>query len=177
MKVKIEDISEQNVNDIPFPCRNCIYWEYPELFGKVDPLQAFGYKRRWFIKALERFGVCGKILYADEVPVAYAQFAPAYMLPQTKNYNCKSIEKAESDVIFLSCLFVCKPEYRGKGLGSKLLENIVSDLRFRGFREIETFAKEGSANNPSGPLNFYVKHSFQVKEKLHQSFVLVHLKL
>jgi len=174
MKVRIADISKQNLEDIPSPCRNCIYWEFPELFSRVSCSEAFNHKKNWFIKALNSFGVCGKILYADSIPVAYAQFAPYHMLPQTRSY---SNYQAEDDVIFLSCLFICKAEYRRIGLGSKLLKNIISDLKIRGFSRIETFARRGSANNPSGPLEFYLKHDFKIKEELDQDFILVALDL
>ena len=177
MKVKIKDITEKNVDDIPKPCRNCIYWENPKKFGKISPEQAFKYKKSWFIKNLKEFGVCGKILYINDMPVAYAQFAPNTLLPQVKNYNCSSLGKIEEGIVFLSCLFVCKPEYRRKGLGSKLLENIISSLKSRNLKGIETFAREDSPNNPSGPLHFYLKYGFQIKEKLAQSFALIYLKI
>jgi len=176
MKVQIIDISKQILGEIPSPCRNCIYWEFPELFNKVKSEEAFKHKKSWFIKALNSFGVCGKILYVNDEAVAYSQFAPYHLLPQTKNYGCQ-LEEVRNDTVFLSCLFICKPEYRRMGLGSKLLEDILSSLRAYGFNEIETIARRGSANNPSGPLEFYLKHNFQIKKILDQNFVLVGLKL
>lgn len=32
-----------------------------------------------------------------------------------------------------------------------------------GLRAVETFARRGSPNNPSGPLEFYLKQGFKVK--------------
>ncbi len=177
MKIEVRDITEKNVDEIPKPCRNCVYWENPENFERISPEQAFEYKKSWFIENLKNFGVCGKILYVDGVPVAYAQFAPSSLLPQVKNYNCSSLGKPEDRIIFLSCLFVCRPEYRNKGLGSKLLTDIISTLKLRGFKGIETFAREDSPNNPSGPVHFYLKHGFQIKEKLDQNFALMHLRI
>ena len=174
MRVRIKDISKQNLGDIPSPCRNCIYWEFPEIFSRVSRAEAFDYKKRWFIKALNIFGTCGKILYVDSIPVAYAQFAPYHMLPQTKSYDDYQAEKND---IFLSCLFICEAKYRRMGLGSKLLKDIVSDLKIRGFNRIETFARRGSANNPSGSLEFYLKHGFEIKKELDRDFILVTLNL
>ncbi len=174
MRVKISDISKRNLEDIPPPCRSCIYWEFPQLFSKVNHTEAFIYKKNWFLKALNSFGVCGKILYVDFIPVAYAQFGPYCMFPQTKSYGDY---KAGDEVIFLSCLFICKAEYRRIGMGSRLLNNVVSDLRVRGFSRIETFARKGSANNPSGPLDFYLKNGFKRVKELDQDFTLVAFKL
>ena len=174
MNVQIVDISMRNLEDIPSPCRSCIYWEFPDLFGKVGSAEAFFHKKNWFIKALSEFGVCGKILYIDEEPSGYAQFAPYYMLPQTRAY---SYYQGRDDALFLSCLFICKAEYRGIGLGSRLLKSIIFDLKARGFSRIETIARRGSTNNPSGPLEFYLKNGFEIKRKLNQNFVLTMLDL
>jgi len=174
MNVRIVDISMRNLVDIPSPCRSCIYWEFPDLFGKVSGAEAFFHKKNWFIKALSEFGVCGKILYIDADPCGYAQFAPYYMLPQTKVYG---YYQGRDDALFLSCLFICKAEYRGIGLGSRLLKSIIFDLKARGFSRIETIARRGSTNNPSGPLEFYLKNGFEIKRKLNQNFVLTMLDL
>ena len=174
MNVRIVNISMRNLDDIPSPCRSCIYWEFPDLFGKVSGAEAFFHKKNWFIKALSEFGVCGKILYIDADPCGYAQFAPYYMLPQTKAYG---YYQGRDDALFLSCLFICKAEYRGIGLGSRLLKSIIFDLKARGFSRIETIARRGSTNNPSGPLEFYLKNGFEIKRKLNQNFVLTMLDL
>jgi len=176
MKVQIIDISKKILGEIPSPCRNCIYWEFPELFNRVNSEEASKHKKNWFIETLDSFGVCGKILYVNDEAVAYSQFAPYHLLPQTKNYGCR-LEEVRNDIVFLSCLFICKPEYRRIGLGSRLLRDILSSLRANSFNEIETIARKDSANNPSGPLEFYLKHNFQVKKILDQNFVLVKLKL
>ena len=176
MKVQIIDISKQILRDIPSPCRNCIYWEFPELFNRVNSEEAFKHKKSCFIKALDRFGVCGKVLYVNDEAIAYSQFAPYHLLPQTKNYGCQ-LEEVRNDIIFLSCLFICKPEYRRMGLGSRLLEDILSTLKAYGANKIETIARKDSANNPSGPLEFYLKHNFQIRKILDQNFVLISLKL
>jgi ribosomal protein S18 acetylase RimI-like enzyme len=113
----------------------------------------------------------------NAVPVAYAQFAPRNLLPQTENYGSSLLGRVEDEIIFLSCLFISKPEYREMGLGSKVLESVISTLKLRGFKKIETIAREGSQNNPSGPVEFYLKHGFQIKEKLAQNFALMSLKI
>ncbi|RJS88791.1 hypothetical protein DRO56_02955 [Candidatus Bathyarchaeota archaeon] len=52
----------------------------------------------------------------------------------------------------LTCLFIPDKAFRGLGLGKRLLEAVIRELRKRGFRALETFARSGDANNPSGPL-------------------------
>jgi GNAT superfamily N-acetyltransferase len=58
-------------------------------------------------------------------------------------------------------LFVVR-EHRGHGVGSALMHAVLADLSGRGVAAVETFASKGSANNPSGPLGFWLKHDFTV---------------
>lgn len=43
-----------------------------------------------------------------------------------------------------------------------MLRNIIEDLKSRGVRAVETFARKGSPDNPSGPFEFYLKNGFKV---------------
>ena len=44
-----------------------------------------------------------------------------------------------------------------------MLENLLVELRKREVKAVETFARKNSENNPSGPLELYLKHNFKVK--------------
>jgi len=66
---------------------------------------------------------------------------------------------------------------RRRGVGKLLLQNIVEDLRRRGFKAIETFARRSEANNPSGPMAFYIRNGFHVKDKTNPDFPLMRLYL
>ena len=64
--------------------------------------------------------------------------------------------------MFLACLFVPSRAHRGRGWGSVLLQDILRELRSRGLPAVETFARRGDAENPSGPAEFYLCHGFRV---------------
>ena len=53
---------------------------------------------------------------------------------------------------------------------------MMDELRDRGTGAVETFARRSSADNPSGPIEFYLKHGFAV-QKDDSDFPLVRLKL
>jgi len=184
MVVVLENVIEMNVEDIPLPCKQCIYWEFPELFEELKTMEvekrrmlAMEKKKEWFIKTLKDFGNCGKIVYHNDSPIGYAQYAPSSLLPQVKNYKSRSVGKVEDGVIFLSCLYLPGEEWRGKGIGKMLLTSILNDLKARGFKAIETFARESSSENPSGPLEFYLKNGFKIIDAWIEDFPLVRLKL
>lgn len=185
IEVDIEDITENNLGDIPEACRGCVYWEFPQEFDKAKAEGAEAQrkvefeqkKREWFALMMKEFGVCGKIVYHDGKPVAYAQFAPSEWLPNIKHYESQPVGKLEEGVVFISCLYVDDRTMRGKGLGEALLKNIIEDLKKRGFKALETYARRGNPDNPSGPLEFYVKNGFIIKDKTNPEFPLMQLYL
>ncbi len=181
IEIQIVDIKEENLSDIPVSCRGCVYWEFPKEFEKtgqereetqVNPALEEK-KREWFVKTLNEFGTCGKIVYSDDYVVGYAQYAPAQRLPQVGEYESKDVGKIEDGVVFLSCLYISDEKLRGMGIGGRLLEDIMEDLRRRGFKAIETFACRSNANNPSGPMKFYIRHGFHIKDKANPEFPLM----
>ena len=182
IEVNIEDIRKANLKDIPESCRGCVYWEFPQDFekGKDEPQRKPEFeakKLEWFEKTLEEFGTCGKIVYHNGKPIAYAQYAPSARFPSINQYESKPVGKLEEGVVFLSCLYVADETMRGTGIGEMLLQNIVEDLRRRGFKAIETFARRSEANNPSGPMEFYVRNGFHIKDKTNPEFPLMRLFL
>jgi len=182
IEVDVEDIRKGNLKDIPESCRGCVYWEFPEDFEKAkdEPQKKLEFetkKREWFEKTLEEFGTCGKIVYHNSKPIAYAQYASSTRLPNVNHYESKPVGKLEEGVVFLSCLYVADETMRGSGIGEMLLQNIIEDLRRRGFKAIETFARRSEANNPSGPMEFYIKNGFHIKDKTNSEFPLMRLFL
>jgi len=161
-------------------CGSCLYWESPEDFSRFNPerkKEFLGKKRVWFLQTLREFGSCGKIVYYKGVPAGYAQYAPASRLLNVSAYKSGPAGTLEDGVAFLSCLYLGGEAPRGRGIGTKLLNSVVADLRRRGFRALETFARRGSANNPSGPIEFYLKNGFYVKDETDPEFPLVRLDL
>lgn len=182
VEVEVVDIREDNLQDIPETCRGCVYWEFPEEFkdgeARVQRRSEFeDKKRKWFIQTLQEFGTCGKIVYHKGKPVGYAQYAPSKRLLKVNEYQSKPAGKIEEGVVFLSCLYISDEHLRGTGLGERLLGIIIDDLRRRGFKTIETFARRSDANNPSGPMVFYIKNGFHIKDKTDTEYPLMTLYL
>jgi ribosomal protein S18 acetylase RimI-like enzyme len=176
VKVSIKNITQENVKDIPEPCKTCLYWENPNFQDKHSS-QTEKEKAAWFLKTLKEFGNCGKILYVDNKPVGYAQYSTPKKLPNIRSYGSKTLETKEENAAFISCLYISDKSFRGKGLGRRLLDEVITDLKQRGFKAVETFARKGSANNPSGPIELYFRKGFHVKEEIDADFALVMLEL
>ncbi len=183
MEIAIKDITQENLDDIPELCKSCLYWEFPEDFrdpSLLDPRKKLEFearKKEWFIQTLRNFENCGKIVYHNNIPVGYAQYAPSARLPQARNYRSGPVGRVEEGVVFLSCLYISDEALRGKGVGVKLLDDMITDLKKKGFKAIETFARRGSSNNPSGPFELYLKRGFYIKDETNLEFPLVRLNL
>jgi len=182
IEVNIEDIRKSNLKDIPEPCRGCVYWEFPENFrkGEGDSTKKWeleAKKREWFEQTIKDFGTCGKIVYNEGKPIAYAQYASSTSLPNISIYESKPVGKPEEGVVFLSCLYITDETMRGQGIGELLLQNIIEELRRRGFKAIETFASRSEADNPSGPMMFYIRNGFHIKDQTNPEFPLMRFYL
>ncbi len=183
MQVTIVDVTARNVGDIPEACKPCLYWENPSIFRRVEelsPAERVGFEARkadWFRETQKKSGTCGKILYCEDTPVGYAQYSVVDSLPQAHEYGAKSLGKPEDDVAFISCLYISDELFRRRGLGQRLLGQVISDLKQRGFKAVETFARKKSSNNPSGPIELYLKQGFEVVEDVNPEFALVRLDL
>jgi ribosomal protein S18 acetylase RimI-like enzyme len=173
MLFKIENVDESNFQDTPNPCRCCLYWQTNGEFGEqtLKP-EMETKKRKWFNKVAKEFGSCIKIAYLDNVPIGFIQYAPAKFFPRLKEY---AAGPSSEDAVFIACLYISNRKERGKGLGTKMLENLIAELKEREFKAVETFARTSSENNPSGPLKLYLKHNFKIKND-KDDFPLVRLE-
>lgn len=168
MSIRIVNLTEQNLKDAPewdshpFSCKYCIYWEHPE--ECTDPAterkeEMFAKKLDWLRRVTREFGSCGKLVYSDGEPIGYAQYAPPYYLPGSLGYPAGP---PSDDAVLISCLFIPQAKSRRLGIGSQLLHNIVDGLKKEKKKAVETFARRGSPNNPSGPVELYLKSGFRV---------------
>lgn len=182
MDIVIVGLTEATLGDAPrwashpYSCQYCLYWEYPEecLDPATEvPAECFRRKVDWLRRCRASFGDCGAIAYVDGRPAAYAQYAPPVWLPGAARYPAGPVG---DDAILLSCLFIPQSEYRGHGLGRRLLAHIVADLRARGSAALETFGRKGRADNPSGPAEFYLAHGFAIARD-DAEFPLLRLEL
>ena len=182
MKFEVVDLTEENLRDAPeweshpFSCKYCIYWEFPEecidlaMERKENRIQK---KLKWLRSTYQDFGNCGKMIYVNEKTAGYAQYAPPGLLPRSADYHSGL---PSDDAVLISCLFIPHQEFRGLGLGSRLLQSIIDDLRKREIRAVETFARKGNPNSPSGPVEFYLKNRFRI-HKDDKEFPLMRLDL
>lgn len=166
-KIRIETLTETNVKDLPElegppeSCRFCLYWEHPQEWNRLQSSADECLKRKtaWIKTVGEGFGAGGKVLYVEDQCVGYGQFAPIEYLPAVGDHPSGPISP---DAVLLSCLFIANPRLRKKGLGTRLLKAVIAELKNKGVKALETIARKGNPENPSGPAEFYLKAGFKV---------------
>jgi len=57
-----------------------------------------------------------------------------------------------------------------------MLRNLLAQLKKSGLKSVETFARKGSPENPSGPFELYLKNNFKIKSE-KDDFPLIRLEL
>jgi GNAT superfamily N-acetyltransferase len=89
-------------------------------------------KKVWIKKALKDFGSCAKIAYVKGEPVGFVEFYPIQMFPFLRQMA------KDRKTILITCVFVggkktkrLQREFQGKGIGSKLIQALIADLKQR----------------------------------------------
>jgi GNAT superfamily N-acetyltransferase len=167
MEIEIRDIDGETVKQLFPSCNSCLYWEAPEKFGKdekgelkVSEDEAIEIKQGWFKRTDSTFGSGGKILYVDGKVVGYVQYAPSHLFEKVAEFS-RELFPPSPDGILLSCLHI-QAEYREKGLGTRLLQAALEDLRGRGCQALETYSRDDSTRGNSGPTVLYLENSFKL---------------
>jgi hypothetical protein len=149
MSRRLVNITLDNVGDLPFRCRSCVFWELDPVNGQRaqeegDPAKE---KESWISSTLLEWGSCGKILYVDGVPAAYVTYAPPLYARRSMAFPTSPVS---ADAVLLMVAHVVA-EFSGGGLGRMLIQGVAKDLTRRGVRAIEAFGDlkaDGSAPAP-----------------------------
>jgi len=173
--LKLVPISKENFKDVSEQCRRCFYWQTTKAFSGKNMTKKMEKKRlEWFLKTTKEHGYsAGFIAYHNYTPIGFVQCAPAQDFPNAKEYPSGP---PSEDATFLACLYIPNRDNQKKGLGKLMLKEEISRLKQLGYKAVETFARKSSPENPSGPLEFYLKSGFKIKRD-DPDFPLVRLEL
>ena len=117
--LRIEDISEENIEDIFKICARAFKICSQNRSDCFLHKNGIGVKRRWLIDMLDQQGPCAKIAYLDGKPVAQIQFCPEETIPYTNN--------PRKGVVNIICTYNPFPEARRKGAATALVKALVDE--------------------------------------------------
>jgi GNAT superfamily N-acetyltransferase len=127
---RLSSITLDNLDDLPSPCRTCVFWEA----GRSAPPGAR--KDDWLSAVLLEWGSCGRILYVDGRAAGFALYAPPQYVGAVLGYATSDVS---ADAILLMTARIL-PEFASAGLGRVLIQSVVKDaLSRRGVRALEAY--------------------------------------
>ncbi len=127
----------ETLDDLPSPCRGCVFWELDAVAEKSavrmgdTPLE----KEAWLSQVLLDWGSAGTVIYVDGQPAGFSVYAPAAYLPRIASFPTAPV--SSDAVVFVTARIL--PQYGGIGLGKSLVQAAAKDVMKRGFRALEAF--------------------------------------
>src|ERR687894_166922 len=149
MSRRLVNLTLDTLEDLPRPCRQCVYWE-------LDPVSAERAcasgdpgleKEAWVSQTLLEWGSCGKLAYVDGMPAGFVMFAPPAYVPRSMAFPTSPVS---ADAALLMTAHVVTA-FAGGGLGRMLVQGVARDLTKRGIKAIEAFGDAKFGDNDGEP--------------------------
>ncbi|BEL10640.1 GNAT family N-acetyltransferase [Actinoplanes sichuanensis] len=164
MSRRLVNLTLDTLEDLPRPCRQCVYWE-------LDPVSAERAcatgdpgleKEAWVSQTLLEWGSCGKLAYVDGMPAGFVMYAPPAYVPRGMAFPTSPVS---ADAALLTTAKVV-PAFAGGGLGRMLVQGVARDLTKRGVKAVEAFgdAKPDESSEESAciaPVDFFLSVGFK----------------
>jgi GNAT superfamily N-acetyltransferase len=168
------DLTHQNVDDVPRPCRGCVFWEY----APADRALTLGAhdadfeKEAWTSEVSLTNGNAGKIVYVDGSPAGFALCGPQEMFHGADVFPLR----ISKDALFLAMMRVL-PDFANQGVGKSLVHAVLKEAKARGKKAIECYGDRGWQHEACIlPATFLENMGFRVKRE-HPRFPLFRLDL
>jgi hypothetical protein len=183
MSRRLVNLTLDTLEDLPRPCRGCVYWELDPVAAEraCDAGDTGLEKEAWVSQTLLEWGSCGKLVYVDGMPAGFVMFAPPAYVPRSMAFPTSPVSP---DAVLLMTAHVVAPFADG-GLGRMLVQGVARDLTKRGVKAIEAFgdAKFGevdeSGRNEKGclaPADFFLSIGFKTV-RTHPRYPRLRLEL
>jgi hypothetical protein len=166
MSRRLVSLTLDTLEDLPRPCRQCVYWE-------LDPVSAERAcatgdpgleKEAWVSQTLLEWGSCGKLIYVDGMPAGFVMFAPPAYVPRSMAFPTSPVS---ADAALLMTAHVVAA-FAGGGLGRMLVQGVARDLTKRGVKAIEAFGDakfgDGVSDGEMGcvaPVDYFLSVGFK----------------
>lgn len=118
MNIRIINVTPENIDDLVFPA--CA----PRLDNPnhAQTLKEGGLrKKEWICKALQRFGCCAKVALLEDKPVGFIEFYPMSTFPL--------LPESDKRTLLITCILVHDKAIQKMGIGSKLVQALINDLK------------------------------------------------
>jgi ribosomal protein S18 acetylase RimI-like enzyme len=170
---KVVALNLDTLDQLPAPCRRCVFWELGVKARPIGSEEAGFQKEAWLSSIVLEWGSAGQVLFVGGEPAAYSLYAPARFLEQANSQAARPVSR---DAVLLATLAVA-PEFEGQGIGRVLLQSMARDLIKRKVRAIEAFGdRVWTARKCHIPIDFLESCGFQVVRE-HPRYPLLRMDL
>jgi GNAT superfamily N-acetyltransferase len=170
---KIVPLTIDTLDQLPEPCRHCVFWELGYKARPRASEEAGLQKEAWLSSVLLEWGPAGQVLLVDGEPAGWSLYAPARFLEQAGTQAARPVSR---DAVLLATLAV-DPAFEGQGIGRVLLQSMARDLIKRKVRAIEVFAdRVWMGRHCHVPVAFLEASGFQVVRE-HPRYPLLRMDL
>jgi GNAT superfamily N-acetyltransferase len=164
MSRRLVNLTLDTLEDLPRPCRQCVYWELDPVSAERacatgDPCLE---KEAWVSQTLLEWGSCGKLAYVDGMPAGFVMYAPPAYVPRGMAFPTSPVS---ADAALLTTAKVV-PAFAGGGLGRMLVQGVARDLTKRGVKAVEAFGDAKPDDNDEqsaciAPVDFFLSVGFK----------------
>ncbi|MGH2829795.1 MAG: GNAT family N-acetyltransferase [Actinomycetota bacterium] len=167
----VVDLDVKSIQDLPFRCRGCVYWELsPADRALAHEHNADFEKEAWCSELSLLWGAPGRVVYVDHRPAGFALAGPIESFPRARFFPAK----VSKDALFLATIHVMS-EYQGQGIGKMLVQQICKMAKEHGKRAVECFADKAWAGYDCVvPADFCSAIGFRIKRD-HLRFPLMRI--
>jgi ribosomal protein S18 acetylase RimI-like enzyme len=170
---KVVALNLDTLDQLPAPCRRCVFWELGVKARPIGSEEAGFQKEAWLSSIVLEWGSAGQVLLVGGEPAAYSLYAPGRFLEQANSQAARPVSR---DAVLLATLAVA-PEFEGQGIGRVLLQSMARDLIKRKVRAIEAFGdRVWTARKCHIPIDFLESCGFQVVRE-HPRYPLLRMDL
>lgn len=174
MAREIRDLTHTNVDDVPRPCRGCVFWEY----APADRALTLGAhdadfeKEAWASEMSLVQGSAGKVCYVDGIAAGYALCGVQEMFHGADVFPLR----ISRDALFLAVIRIL-PEHAGRGVGKALVHAVLKEAKARGKKAVEVYGDRQWRHEACIlPATFLETVGFRIKRE-HPRFPLYRLDI
>lgn len=120
IQVEIKDVTCENIDDLVGP--SCAPRQNDPRHAQT--LKEGGLKKKeWIRKAFQKFGCCAKVAYLEDKPVGFIEFYPMEVFPLLPSRHKRTV--------LITCVVIPEKTLQNQGIGSKLVQALIRDLKHR----------------------------------------------
>lgn len=174
MNDRIRPLTGELIEQLPTPCRTCLFWELADAPRGPQPNRAaeVAEAKLLYHRAVELdWGPPGLLVRSDGRTLAFATFVPAEQAHRTRRLG----SVPSDDALVLTTMWV-DPDVRGTGIASTLLHRVLRQAHDLGLRAVEATATRGGDGPCLLPEAFLLASGFVVHHQ-HVRHPLLRLDL